>query len=429
MNLAFPTLLTLVSAVIFLTVERVRPGRELPNSKGWYARAALINLCQVAITFGTNKLWVDLFSGVSLFKIAAWHHPVLEGFFGWFVGTFFFYWWHRIRHLDGFWHVFHQVHHSPARIEAITSFYKHPIEILADSALAAPIPLPAPRRLARGGAVVQLLRRDRRVLLPLELQVAAVAQVLHPDAGAALDPPPAQRPQVQFRGSPDLGSALRHLQGRGRVREPLRLPARQRAQAGEDADLPGRLQRLTLAAGWRTFRRIFPRSSRMTALSRRALLGGLAASALPMAAQAQYGGIPAGTRFSSIAVDVGPLFERRLGPYAEYVRQSLTSELRRAFADRMGPGPRLVVRVTGVSLSSYAGHGRAASGWGSAGGINDYLEGDALALDSRGQIIGAHHQVSATPSSMGGPWYDPASEQKRTAFLAYHYAQWLRRQI
>jgi sterol desaturase/sphingolipid hydroxylase (fatty acid hydroxylase superfamily) len=52
------------------------------------------------------------------------------------VGTFFFYWWHRIRHLDGFWHVFHQVHHSPSRIETRTSFYKHPLEILADSALA-----------------------------------------------------------------------------------------------------------------------------------------------------------------------------------------------------------------------------------------------------------------------------------------------------
>ena len=139
MHLALPTVLTLLSALIFLTLERVRPGRELPNSKGWYARAALINLCQVAITFGTNKLWIELFSGASLVKLAAWNTPVLEGFVGWLVGTFFFYWWHRIRHLDGFWHVFHQVHHSPARIEAITSFYKHPIEILADSALAAAI--------------------------------------------------------------------------------------------------------------------------------------------------------------------------------------------------------------------------------------------------------------------------------------------------
>ena len=54
-------------------------------------------------------------------------------------GTFVFYWWHRVRHLPGFWVVFHQVHHSPARIEALTAFYKHPVEILTDSALAAVI--------------------------------------------------------------------------------------------------------------------------------------------------------------------------------------------------------------------------------------------------------------------------------------------------
>ena len=41
-----------------------------------------------------------------------------------------------------FWLIFHQVHQSPARIEAITAFYKHPIEILADSALAAVILYP-----------------------------------------------------------------------------------------------------------------------------------------------------------------------------------------------------------------------------------------------------------------------------------------------
>jgi sterol desaturase/sphingolipid hydroxylase (fatty acid hydroxylase superfamily) len=138
-SLALPTLFTLLAAAFFLTLERVKPGRELPNAPGWYARAVLINLCQVAITFSTNTLWVKLFAGASVFKLASLQMPVLEGFIGWFVGTFFFYWWHRVRHMHGFWQVFHQVHHSPARIEAITSFYKHPLEILADAGLAAAI--------------------------------------------------------------------------------------------------------------------------------------------------------------------------------------------------------------------------------------------------------------------------------------------------
>ena len=56
---------------------------------------------------------------------------------GWFIGTFFFYWWHVLRHRDGFWLMFHQLHHSPSRIELLTSFYKHPLEILSDARLSA----------------------------------------------------------------------------------------------------------------------------------------------------------------------------------------------------------------------------------------------------------------------------------------------------
>jgi len=35
------------------------------------------------------------------------------------------------------WILFHQFHHSPSRIETITSFYKHPLEIMADSQIMA----------------------------------------------------------------------------------------------------------------------------------------------------------------------------------------------------------------------------------------------------------------------------------------------------
>lgn len=47
-----------------------------------------------------------------------------------------FYWWHRWRHeSDVLWVGFHQIHHSPQRIEAITSFYKHPLEMTVNSVL------------------------------------------------------------------------------------------------------------------------------------------------------------------------------------------------------------------------------------------------------------------------------------------------------
>lgn len=123
----------------FMILERIRPGRELPNAPGWYVRALVTTLFQVGITFATSKLWTQLFGSASLFDLKTMHLPIAEGFIGWFVGTFFFYWWHRLRHRNGWWVLFHQVHHSPARIEAITSFYKHPVEVLADSALAATV--------------------------------------------------------------------------------------------------------------------------------------------------------------------------------------------------------------------------------------------------------------------------------------------------
>jgi hypothetical protein len=50
-------------------------------------------------------------------------------------------------------------------------------------------------------------------------------------------------------------------------------------------------------------------------------------------------------------------------------------------------------------------------------------------LGTRGETVARFPQLSALPASSGGAWYDPASEQRRTAFIANHYAQWLRRTI
>ncbi len=76
-------------------------------------------------------------AGASLFHIASWNMPVVAGFVAYIIGTFVFYWWHRARHAKGLWLVFHQIHHSPSRVEIFTSFYKHPLEILTGSVIQA----------------------------------------------------------------------------------------------------------------------------------------------------------------------------------------------------------------------------------------------------------------------------------------------------
>jgi sterol desaturase/sphingolipid hydroxylase (fatty acid hydroxylase superfamily) len=131
-HIALPTILTAASTLIFFIVERVRPGRTLPHAPGFYGRALFLNLVQLAMTLGTRKVWLAVFGGAALFHLERVGTPWAEGFIAWFLSTFIYYWWHRLRHVDGFWRVFHQVHHSPTRIEVFTSFYKHPIEILSD---------------------------------------------------------------------------------------------------------------------------------------------------------------------------------------------------------------------------------------------------------------------------------------------------------
>lgn len=163
----------------------------------------------------------------------------------------------------------------------------------------------------------------------------------------------------------------------------------------------------------------------MALVGRRSLLGALGAalagSVLPAGARAQE------SHFSGVAVDVGPLRAQGFGEYADLVGRTLERELARAYADRIGGrgGPRLVVRVTGLSLRSYVGGGSSRFGFG--GGQNDYLDGEALVVGTGGRVLARHPQLSALPSSSGGAWYDPESEGRRLVALAAHYAGWLRR--
>ena len=132
-----PIAIIVAATVSFFAAERLFPGRELPESAGWHFRALFLNFCQVGIVLLAGVTWNRWLQHWSLFHISHAMPAFVQGWLGWFVGTFFFYWWHRIRHDSDFlWRVLHQIHHSPARIEVWTAFYKHPLEIAADSLLA-----------------------------------------------------------------------------------------------------------------------------------------------------------------------------------------------------------------------------------------------------------------------------------------------------
>jgi sterol desaturase/sphingolipid hydroxylase (fatty acid hydroxylase superfamily) len=129
------TLIVLGLAIVMIAIEPLSSGRRWPRVRGWIPRALALNAAQAAMVFITGMTWDRWFPQLRLWD-ASGLGLVPGALLGYLVITFVYYWWHRARHEIPFlWRWFHQVHHSPQRIEVITSFYKHPLELLANGAL------------------------------------------------------------------------------------------------------------------------------------------------------------------------------------------------------------------------------------------------------------------------------------------------------
>ena len=121
--------------LILIILERIFPDRILPLVKGWWSRVIVINLMQFGIIMLGMVTW-DIWFKTHQFYVIDGYPDFMLGFMAYLVITFVFYWWHRVRH-DSYvlWVLFHQLHHSSSRLDKITSFYKHPLEIILNSLL------------------------------------------------------------------------------------------------------------------------------------------------------------------------------------------------------------------------------------------------------------------------------------------------------
>ncbi len=130
-------MLTVIIAIglSLIILERIFPDRVLPLVKGWWSRVIVINIMQFGIVILGMVTWDVWFKTHQTYVIEGYPDFIL-GFMAYLVITFVFYWWHRVRH-DSYllWLLFHQLHHSASRLETITSFYKHPLEIMLNSLL------------------------------------------------------------------------------------------------------------------------------------------------------------------------------------------------------------------------------------------------------------------------------------------------------
>ena len=128
---------TAIAALLMMLVEQRQGVRTWPEVRGWWARVLAVDAIQVAVVFLFGLAVQPRIVAVQPFSAAALG-DVGGALVGYLALTFVFYWWHRWRHEVPFlWRTLHQVHHSPARIEVVTSFYKHPLEILSNASISA----------------------------------------------------------------------------------------------------------------------------------------------------------------------------------------------------------------------------------------------------------------------------------------------------
>lgn len=133
------TLVVLATAVVMIAIEVMQPGRNWPQVRGWWARAIALNAVQVGSVWLAGVAWDGWMQRHRPWS-AEWMGTTGGAVVGYLAITFVYYWWHRWRHqVDFLWRWFHQVHHSPQRIEVITSFYKHPLEIVVNGVLSSAI--------------------------------------------------------------------------------------------------------------------------------------------------------------------------------------------------------------------------------------------------------------------------------------------------
>jgi sterol desaturase/sphingolipid hydroxylase (fatty acid hydroxylase superfamily) len=122
-----------VFSVIF-TREVIAPASMANCDKRWRIYAGALNAGNLVVVGLAGLFFQSWIDHASLFQLRSKLDPFTASLVAFLVSSFVAYWYHRATHWsDTLWRSVHQLHHSPARIEALTSFYMHPFDGLLAS--------------------------------------------------------------------------------------------------------------------------------------------------------------------------------------------------------------------------------------------------------------------------------------------------------
>jgi len=133
----------------FWNRRRLYSGGALVAGDGIAARECVVGtrdpdqLDSTRLTVLAGQTWNRWLDHVSIFHLKDHFSDWSSALIIYLFSTFVYFWWHRYRHESQFlWRTLHQIHHSARRLEIVTSFYKHPLEIWINSVLSTLIVYP-----------------------------------------------------------------------------------------------------------------------------------------------------------------------------------------------------------------------------------------------------------------------------------------------
>lgn len=112
--------------------EVIAPASRNRCDRRWLILASATGIVTVVLTLAAGYVFSTNIRRAALIEAGQWLSDPAVGIASFLLTSFIFYWWHRATHWsDLLWRVFHQLHHSARRVEALTAFYAHPLDSAA----------------------------------------------------------------------------------------------------------------------------------------------------------------------------------------------------------------------------------------------------------------------------------------------------------
>ncbi|MCB6184960.1 sterol desaturase family protein [Leeia sp. TBRC 13508] len=110
----------------------IAPASKNYCDRRWLIISSGLGVFTVLTTLGIGYLFEGQIKEHALVTAAKQWPDAIVGLASFTLTSFIFYWWHRATHrFDFLWRVFHQLHHSAKRVEALTAFFAHPLDSAA----------------------------------------------------------------------------------------------------------------------------------------------------------------------------------------------------------------------------------------------------------------------------------------------------------